>query len=87
MNLKNDHISEFTVDNLPVINTQHITTTLLLGNGETAVIGGIMTKEDRNTQRGVPLLSRIPALGWLFKSKAKDNRHHELVIFLTPDIS
>jgi len=85
--LKNDTVSEFTVDNLPVINTQHITTTLLLGNGETAVIGGILQKENRNTKRGVPHLSRIPALGWLFKGKKKVDDELELVIFLTPEIT
>ena len=87
VNLKNDHISEYTVDNLPVINTQHITTTLLLENCETAVIGGILTKENRKEQTGVPYLSRIPILGWLFKGKMKDENHHELVIFLTPEIT
>jgi len=87
IHIKNDTISEYTVDNLPVINTQHITTTLLLQDGETAVIGGVVQKERRKTNRGVPYLSRIPLLGWLFKGKVDHDEEEELVIFLTPNVS
>jgi type IV pilus assembly protein PilQ len=85
--LKNDHLSEYTVDGQPIIDTQHIHTTLLLENGETAVIGGIMQKENRKVNNGVPFLSKIPGLGWLFKGSQKSLDKRELVIFLTPEIS
>jgi len=85
--LKNDHLSEYTVDGQPIIDTQHITTTLLLENGETAVIGGILQKENRKVKDGVPFLSDIPGLGWLFKGKQNSKEKKELVIFLTPEIS
>jgi len=85
--IKNDHLSDYSVDGQPIIDTQHITTTLLLGNGETAVIGGILQKEDRKGATGVPFLSKIPGLGWLFKGTSKSSEKRELVIFLTPEIS
>jgi len=87
VHIKNDTISEYTIDNLPVIDTQHITTTLLLKDGETAVIGGVVQKERRKTARGVPYLSRVPLLGWLFKGKGDHDEEQELVIFLTPTVS
>ncbi|MDQ6995432.1 MAG: type IV pilus secretin PilQ [Mariprofundaceae bacterium] len=68
------------------INTKKVTTNILMKNGETIVIGGIYTRIKSNTQKGVPLLSKIPVLGWLFKNDAKQDNKTELLIFLTPKI-
>ncbi len=61
-------------------------TALLVMSGETVVIGGITTESTLDSTSGVPLLSRIPILGWLFKGKAKNKAQSELMIFLTPTI-
>jgi type IV pilus assembly protein PilQ len=70
----------------PPIDTKQATTELLVNNGDTIVIGGIIT-EDRSIQEAkVPGLSKIPVLGWLFKSRLKTHNKTELLIFITPTI-
>lgn len=61
-------------------------TELLVNDGDTVVIGGIMKVTEDRAQDGVPGLSKIPLLGWLFKSETKSKRNEELLIFLTPRI-
>lgn len=70
----------------PAINTQTITTSLLLKDGETAVVGGIIESSRTNDNDSVPVLGRIPLLGWLFKHDYKDKEQTELMIFITPRI-
>ena len=61
-------------------------TELLVNDGDTVVIGGIM-KTVRNTSKsGVPLLSRLPIIGWLFSTHSKSDDKEELIIFITPKI-
>jgi type IV pilus assembly protein PilQ len=50
------------------------------------VIGGVFVDTQTNTVAGVPYLSRIPVLGWLFKNKTESVSKQELLIFLTPTI-
>jgi len=61
-------------------------TKVLVGDGETSVIGGIFQQTDATSGDGVPGFSSIPVIGWLFKSRASSNRRTELMIFLTPRI-
>jgi type IV pilus assembly protein PilQ len=68
------------------LNTKRIKTQVLLGNGETAVIGGIYQQEQANSVTKVPFLGDIPALGALFRTKTRLDRRTELLIFLTPRI-
>jgi len=68
------------------IDTKEITTNVLMKNGETIVIGGVYTRIKRNSTNGVPWLSKIPGLGWLFKNNSKQDDKTELLIFLTPKI-
>ena len=74
------------VNGVPPIVTQSATTTVQVANGETTVIGGIYESEQTQQARRVPGLSRIPLLGWLFKSESDRRRTDELLIFLTPHI-
>jgi len=61
-------------------------TELLVNDGDTVVIGGIM-KTVRNTSKsGVPLLSRLPIIGFLFSTHSKSDDKEELIIFITPKI-
>ncbi|OIO67793.1 MAG: type IV pilus secretin PilQ [Zetaproteobacteria bacterium CG12_big_fil_rev_8_21_14_0_65_55_1124] len=70
----------------PIINTKQIETEIFMNNGETIVIGGIYTRDNQDTTAGVPLLSKIPLLGWLFKKNTKTDNKTELLIFITPTI-
>jgi len=70
----------------PIISTKQIETEIFMHNGETIVIGGIYTRDKTRNEAGVPLLSRIPLLGWLFKKQTKVDNKTELLIFITPTI-
>jgi len=71
---------------IPPKNTRETQTNLIVKNGETIVIGGIYIEEGSDSETGVPLLSKIPLLGWLFKKEIKKNDKTELLIFITPRI-
>lgn len=70
----------------PSIDKREATTQVMVKNGETVVIGGIFVDTQSNNVQGVPYLSRIPVLGWLFKNKSETVSKQELLIFLTPTI-
>ncbi len=72
------------VNGIPSIITQSATTRVLVANGSTTVIGGVFVNQSQLEERYVPLLHKIPILGYLFKSKSVDTRNEELLIFLTP---
>ncbi len=67
-------------------NTKEADTELLVNDGDTVVIGGIMKERQSKGYRGVPLLSRIPVIGALFRYTTKSNDKNELLIFITPQI-
>ncbi|MBF0294121.1 MAG: type IV pilus secretin PilQ [Magnetococcales bacterium] len=71
---------------LPPVSTKMIETQALVQNGETIVLGGIYENTDASLQHGIPGLSRLPLLGWLFKDKTTSSVQTELLIFLTPRI-
>ncbi|MEX5212608.1 MAG: type IV pilus secretin PilQ [Nitrospiraceae bacterium] len=70
----------------PSIDKREAQTQVLVRDGETMVIGGVYVDQQQNNVNGVPYLSRIPVLGWLFKNKVEDIARQELLIFLTPNI-
>lgn len=70
----------------PSIIKKEAKTEILVKSGDTVVIGGVYTNKTSITKRGVPLLSAIPILGWLFKSEESRVERSELLIFLTPRI-
>ncbi len=74
------------VNGIPPINTQSAKTIVLVKDGQTAVVGGIYQSSETSTQNQTPFLSRLPVLGYLFKSKAVDTRNNELLLFITPRI-
>ena len=81
-----NEIAEFSVDGVPSLATKEAETELLVNDGETIVIGGILQTTDQETTEGIPGLYKIPVLSWLFKSEVKSSRKDELLIFLTPRI-
>ncbi len=74
------------VNGMPTIATQSAKTSVLVNDGATLVIGGMMTFESSESSNGVPLLSKIPIFGGLFRSKYKNTIQKELIIFITPRI-
>jgi len=70
----------------PSIDRREANTQVLIRDGETMVIGGVFIDQQTNSVIGIPYLSRIPVLGWLFKSKSEAVAKQELLIFLTPSI-
>lgn len=70
----------------PSINKKEATTDVLVKDGETTVIGGIVITDKNESERGIPFLKDIPVLGWLFKSKSLADTQTELLIFITPKI-
>ncbi len=72
-------------NNAPIL-TRSATTELLVRDGGTTVIGGIYTIDDQDQDNRVPGLWKIPVLGKLFQQNAINQRHDELLIFITPRI-
>jgi len=70
----------------PIIEKKEANTNVLVRDGETIVIGGIMTSKRLEDTSGIPLLHKIPILGWLFKKEAIKEDTSELLIFITPRI-
>jgi len=71
---------------LPHTRNQTLKTRMLLKDGMTAVVGGLMKQETIETNSGIPLLADIPVLGYLFKWKEKSSVLKNLIIFITPHI-
>jgi len=71
---------------IPTIDTTELTTQVLVGNGETVVLGGVFKNEELVKVAKVPLLGDIPYLGNLFKSTANTQQKTEMLIFITPRI-
>ncbi len=71
---------------VPSIDTREIQTQVLVNDGQTVVLGGILETVKTKSADKVPLLGDIPVLGYLFKSTTNINNKTELLIFLTPKI-
>ncbi|MCP4345270.1 MAG: type IV pilus secretin PilQ [Desulfobacterales bacterium] len=70
----------------PAMTTKSANTELLVNDGDTIVIGGIVKESDTMSITGLPALSKIPVIGWLFGSKKSSSTRQELLIFITPKI-
>jgi type IV pilus assembly protein PilQ len=71
---------------IPSINTNEVTTQVLVGNGETVVLGGIFQSEVATQTTKTPFLGDIPYLGRIFKRTEHIDERSELLIFITPKI-
>jgi len=75
------------INGIPPIDTQRAVTSVLVADGETTVIGGIYVSREQATEGRVPMLHRVPLLGWLFKRDETSDESRELLIFITPRIT
>ncbi|MEG3085797.1 type II secretion system secretin GspD [Sphingomonas sp. PB4P5] len=69
-----------------ILNKREVETTLTVDDGQIAVIGGLLSDDERRTIEKIPLLGDIPGLGQLFRSKAKQRTKTNLMIFIRPTI-
>ncbi len=81
---KNDLLDE-TADE-PALSTNEAETEILVDDGDTIVIGGILKSTIVWSERGIPGLRKLGVLGWLFKFQSESDDKNELLIFLTPRI-
>jgi type IV pilus assembly protein PilQ len=90
LNISKDSVGQVIVSsggaNVPSIDTREIITQVLVNDGQTVVLGGIMETEVREDETKVPWLGDIPGLGLLFKNTSKSDNKDELLIFITPRI-
>ena len=87
---KLDEVAGFTrVDNndIPSVSTRYIKTTVSAPNCATIVLGGLVTDRKNRSQNGIPVLSRIPIVGGLFRQTEKRKSREELVILMRPEVS
>ncbi len=70
----------------PALSTNEAQTKILLDDGETVVIGGILKSTQQWGEDRIPGLGKLPGLGWLFKAQEHDDDKNELLIFITPQI-
>ena len=73
-------------DGLPEISRKEATTQMLIKNGDTAVVGGIYTRQYFRQHRLTPFIGSIPVIGWLFKSTNTVDNRTEMLVFLSPRI-
>lgn len=85
LEVKKDSVGQIFVG-IPSIDTKKVLTQVLVGNGETAVLGGIYEQVSRDEVDKVPFFGDLPVLGNLFRTTNKQDDKTELLIFITPKI-
>ncbi|WP_284176365.1 type IV pilus secretin PilQ [Xanthomonas citri] len=90
MNVKKDEVARFInlplYGTVPEINRREVNTAVLVGDGETVVIGGVYEFNDRESVAKVPFLGDIPFLGNLFRKRGRSKEKAELLVFVTPKV-
>lgn len=90
MNVKKDEVARFIIlegyGTVSEINRREVNTAVLVGDGETVVIGGVYEFTDRESVSKVPFLGDIPFLGNLFKKRGRSKEKAELLVFVTPKV-
>jgi len=81
-----DLASGATVQGGLIINTSEADTRVMVDDGQTAVIGGLIRTNETLVHAGVPILKDIPLVGLLFSSKSTSKQNRELIIFVTPKL-
>lgn len=85
LRVKQDAVGQI-FNGVPSINTNEIQTSVLVGNGETLVLGGILQEDANSSERKTPILSDIPFFGKAFRRKIERQDQQELLVFITPTL-
>jgi type III secretion protein C len=86
VHIQDGSLLDRTVDQIPVIQRSQISTQALVDDGEALLIGGYLQEDSSVADSGVPGLSKIPLLGALFRTRAKQSTRVERMFLLTPRI-
>ena len=73
-------------NNYPVATSRVYSAPVEVDNGYTVAVGGLDEAKEQETASGVPVLGKIPVLGYFFKSKSRSNDHKNLMLFITPTL-
>ncbi|MDB6118522.1 MAG: Type secretion system protein [Verrucomicrobiaceae bacterium] len=73
-------------NDVPIIGTEQIITTVTVPSGHTVVLGGLISETDKKATNGIPFISRIPVLGNLLKNTDNKFTRKELLIFIQPQV-
>lgn len=86
VNVTKDSVGAATFNGVPTIDTNKVSTQVLVENGGTVVIGGVYAQTDTTTVNKVPVLGDVPVLGVLFRNTNRVDNKSELLIFISPKI-
>ena len=86
LQISKDSVGEFSVDGVPSIDTNEVSTQVLVDDGETLVLGGIYEQIKRNEIDRTPFFGELPLVDWMFKKTLSQDDRAELLIFVTPKI-
>lgn len=93
VNLTIAQVNDTVVDNaviaqntVPIIATEQLVTSVNVRDGNTIVLGGLISESDKKNTSGTPILSRIPGVGNLFKRNQNSSERKELLIFIQPKV-
>jgi len=87
LSVRQDTVGEVLTPGLePSIDTRELATNILVENGQTVVLGGILQEERNFNSEKVPMLGDLPVLGALFRRRDTEDEKRELLIFVTPSI-
>jgi general secretion pathway protein D len=87
---KIDDVSGSTIidgNSIPSISTRYVKTSVTVANGATLVLGGLIKQSTNRIKSGIPFLSNVPLLGYLFSNTTKEKIRQELVILVRPEVS
>lgn len=73
-------------DYAPTISKRKVKTTIMVDNGRTIVIAGLMRNDEAEIEKKIPILGDIPLLGWLFRWDSTEEKKTNILIFVTPTI-
>jgi len=86
LTVSKDSQGDNTASGIPTINTNSVTSEILVDNGETIVLGGIYERTTRNDTNRVPFFGELPVVGYMFRNTTKSDNKNELLVFVTPKI-
>ncbi len=86
LSISNDKLSTAISGAAPAVDTNRLKTKVLVDNGETVVLGGVLKIDDERSMAKIPFFGDLPLIGGLFRNKHYKYQPRELIIFITPKI-
>ena len=86
LNVNQDKVSLLTVQGVPAIHTQQVSTEIEVKNKQTFVLGGVYEESVSNQKQGIPYLQSIPLLGYLFRNNQRVSEQRDMLVFVTVEI-